>query len=174
MSDIDLPEADTVTVGWVGEPGKRVFYLQAWGGGRVHSLKMEKQQVAALGAAIAELLDDVVVDDPVALPDVLDPGQPDWIVGTMALTSIDSQTGRAMLLLNELVRGGAGDPDDDADEDDAAGSTARFGLTLAQLAALSIRCEEAVAGGRPPCPLCGRPMDPLGHVCPKTNGSSKR
>ena len=27
-----------------------------------------------------------------------------------------------------------------------------------------------VAAGRPPCPFCGDPLDPSGHVCPRANG----
>jgi hypothetical protein len=30
--------------------------------------------------------------------------------------------------------------------------------------------EELVSSGRPPCPICGQPMDPDGHVCPRSNG----
>ncbi|MGH9041277.1 MAG: DUF3090 family protein, partial [Acidimicrobiia bacterium] len=32
---------------------------------------------------------------------------------------------------------------------------------------------EAVVAGRPPCPLCGGPLDPEGHVCPKLNGHAQ-
>jgi len=31
-----------------------------------------------------------------------------------------------------------------------------------------------VAAGRPPCPLCGLPLDPDGHVCPRQNGYRRR
>ena len=31
------------------------------------------------------------------------------------------------------------------------------------------RCK-IVAAGRPPCPLCGLPLDTDGHVCPRQNG----
>ena len=31
------------------------------------------------------------------------------------------------------------------------------------------RARELVAGGRPPCPLCGGPLDPEGHACPRLN-----
>ncbi|HEX7167694.1 MAG TPA: DUF3090 family protein [Acidimicrobiales bacterium] len=161
MSDLDLPELDTITVGSVGPPGARVFYLQAIAGRRIHSLKLEKQQVAALGAAIVEFLADVVVNDPVVLPELVDPGEPDWIVATMALSTLDETTGRVTLVLGELTA-----------EDDDEGAVARLGLTLAQLAALAVRCDAALEGGRPPCPLCGRPLDPEGHVCPKTNGAA--
>jgi len=27
-----------------------------------------------------------------------------------------------------------------------------------------------VASGRPPCPLCGQPLDKQGHICPRKNG----
>ena len=30
--------------------------------------------------------------------------------------------------------------------------------------------ERVVAGGRPICPLCESPMEPGGHVCPRSNG----
>ncbi|MBT8240175.1 MAG: DUF3090 family protein, partial [Acidimicrobiia bacterium] len=29
--------------------------------------------------------------------------------------------------------------------------------------------EELMAGGRPPCRLCGQPLDPTGHTCPRLN-----
>ena len=28
--------------------------------------------------------------------------------------------------------------------------------------------------GRPPCPLCGQPLDPQGHLCPRRNGTMLR
>ncbi|HEX4978651.1 MAG TPA: DUF3090 family protein [Acidimicrobiales bacterium] len=160
--DIDLPDAHAVTVGSIGPPGRRAFYLQVWHAGDVHTLRLEKQQVAALGEAITELLRDLPVPagDLPDLPEVVDVGDPDWVVGTMGVTGIDETSGRVVLVLQELTI-----------EDDApAGAQARLGLSLEQLAALAARCEHSVAGGRPNCALCGRPMDPEGHVCPKTNG----
>ena len=32
------------------------------------------------------------------------------------------------------------------------------------------RARKLVTGGRPPCPLCGQPLDPAGHVCARLNG----
>lgn len=32
------------------------------------------------------------------------------------------------------------------------------------------RAAKVVAAGRPPCPLCGQPLDPQGHLCPRRNG----
>ncbi|MGH9299272.1 MAG: DUF3090 family protein, partial [Acidimicrobiales bacterium] len=50
--------------------------------------------------------------------------------------------------------------------------TARLVMTREQAAALAIRATELVEAGRPPCPLCGYPLDPRGNVCPRTNGHS--
>lgn len=163
MSDFDLPSPQSVTVGSIGEPGARTFYLQVWHDGDIRTLKLEKQQVAALGGAIAELLSDMAVDpaDVPSLPDVLDPGEPEWAVGTIGLTGIDASVGSATLVLHELV------------PDETVGAEARLGLSVPQLAALARRCAEALEGGRPDCDLCGRPIDPQGHSCPKTNGHAK-
>jgi hypothetical protein len=30
---------------------------------------------------------------------------------------------------------------------------------------------RVVTAGRPPCPMCGQPLDPQGHLCPRRNGS---
>jgi uncharacterized repeat protein (TIGR03847 family) len=32
---------------------------------------------------------------------------------------------------------------------------------------------EVVRAGRPPCPLCGEPLDPIGHFCVRRNGHTK-
>ncbi|HEX9527258.1 MAG TPA: DUF3090 family protein, partial [Streptosporangiaceae bacterium] len=29
---------------------------------------------------------------------------------------------------------------------------------------------QIVSQGRPPCPLCGLPLDTGGHICPRQNG----
>jgi uncharacterized repeat protein (TIGR03847 family) len=30
---------------------------------------------------------------------------------------------------------------------------------------------RVLAAGRPPCPFCGQPLDPQGHLCPRRNGN---
>ena len=34
------------------------------------------------------------------------------------------------------------------------------------------RAARVVASGRPPCSMCGQPLDPQGHICPRRNGTS--
>ena len=56
------------------------------------------------------------------------------------------------------------------EEDDSTPSVARFWATSTQMRAFSIRGQEVVAAGRPKCTMCGEPMDPEGHFCPRKNG----
>jgi len=32
------------------------------------------------------------------------------------------------------------------------------------------RAQSVVSAGRAPCPFCGNPLDPEGHICPRANG----
>ena len=159
----DLPSVDAVTFGTIGEPGKRVFYVQAWAGASVVTLKVEKQQVAGLAAALQQLLADLPPEaTPVSAPGLRPPVEAEWVVGGIGIGAYDEATQRVTLLFEELVR-----------EEDGEGATVRVGVTVGQMVALVERGEELVAGGRPNCPLCGNPMDPDGHACPKTNGHLK-
>jgi uncharacterized repeat protein (TIGR03847 family) len=46
----------------------------------------------------------------------------------------------------------------------------RVRITADAARAFIKRAERVVAAGRPPCPLCGLPLDAGGHVCPRQNG----
>ena len=60
------------------------------------------------------------------------------------------------------------------DADDEVGplgrNSIRVTLTPAQARAFARRSNALVAAGRPPCPFCGNPLDPTGHICPRANG----
>ena len=81
------------------------------------------------------------------------------------------------LVLIELRERPADEDDDDelrgrrrpTDDEREAGYVARIYATRAQVRAMAARGADAVAGGRPPCPLCEMPMDPAGHNCPRWN-----
>lgn len=169
--DFDGP--DHVTAGAVGPPGERVFFLQARQSGRVVSLRLEKQQVAALCEYLAGILADLAaVSEP--LPEdvsLLDPGPGEWTVGTLAV-AYEEADDRILLVAEELLPG-QGDDEDEAPApvaDDAPDpATARFRLTRAQVQAMVRHAVRVVAAGRPHCPVCGRPMDPSGHFCPRNN-----
>jgi len=50
----------------------------------------------------------------------------------------------------------------------------RVHLTPAQAKAFIQRAAHIVMAGRPPCPLCGQPLEPDGHICPRRNGYRPR
>jgi uncharacterized repeat protein (TIGR03847 family) len=57
-----------------------------------------------------------------------------------------------------------------ADGDTDGPDFVRIRLTTAETAAFVERSLRVVAAGRPPCPICGRPLAPQGHLCPRKNG----
>ena len=155
----DLVDVDKLTVGAVGEPGSRVFLLQARHASRVVTLKLEKSQTAALAAYLDRLLEDLPTPT-LRLPDDLDleePADPEWVIGSLGV-AYDEALDRLVLVAEEAV----------AEEEE--GARARISATREQLTALARRGAELVQAGRPPCPLCGYPLAPAGHACPRANG----
>src|SRR5262249_42672924 len=93
--------------GAVGDPGQRVFYLQAQGPFGTHTVKCEKQQVAAL----AEHLERLLADLPPIGSTSLVPGDlqaswsgldPRFVLGTIGL-AYDAEADRVVVVLEELV-----------------------------------------------------------------------
>lgn len=154
----DLSGPDHFTVGTHGPVGQRVFLLQCRQGSVLLTLKIEKQQVAVLADYLAQIVRDQ--ERPGHLPDpppLEEPAEPAWAVGTIAV-SFDEAEDRVIIVVEELVA------------EDEAGAIARLSVTREQAAAFAIRATSLVESGRPPCPLCGSPLDPSGHECPRTNG----
>ena len=168
---------ERLTVGTEGEPGHRLFFLQAREGPVVATLKLEKLQVAALAAWIAKTLADLPTPGTLPSDQELEPEtfiEPAWTVGSLG-GNYDADSDRIVLVANEL----SGDEGDEGDEggeeqpedlEEGEGATARFLATREQMAALAVRAARLVESGRPPCPLCGYPLDPSGHQCTRTNG----
>jgi uncharacterized repeat protein (TIGR03847 family) len=177
-NSFEFPDLDRFTAGAVGPPGERVFYLQASAGNAVVSLRLEKTQVAALAEYLAQLLADLPAPETDEFPDDLELAEPvvaEWIVGRIGVVFDDSRD-RMLLRLEELQaeeeeeeEGSVGAADEGGEQ-----GVARFSLTRPQVAAFVVRAATVVAAGRPPCPLCGRPLDPSGHVCLKANGHRGR
>src|SRR6266508_3528322 len=80
---------------------------------------------------------------------------------------------RLTSVLSELAAERPEDPDEvqAAEADDLQDPReVRLWVTRPQLRVLARHGTEVVGRGRPPCPLCGNPLDPTGHVCPAQNG----
>ena len=158
MTEHDLDAPDEFTVGTVGPVGDRTFMIQCRQGSERLTLKVEKQQVAVLASYLARIVREI--GRPGSLPQEVTfdtDDEPAWVVGTIGV-SYDDQTARIVVVAEELV------------EEDEESSVAHFSLTLEQAAAFAIVATGLVEAGRPPCPLCGLPLDPSGHDCPRTNG----
>jgi uncharacterized repeat protein (TIGR03847 family) len=159
----EFSEPDLFTTGAVGPPGERIFFLQAREGTQVASLKLEKQQVAALADYLAEQLADTPETAARTVGDLtlLEPAVPEWIVGPLGI-AYDDDVDRFVLVAEELVEA----PDAERGIEPA---TARFRLRRDQIAAFVDHARQVVEAGRPPCILCGQPVDPAGHACPRNN-----
>ena len=161
----DFASPERVTVGTVGPPGQRTFFVQAREGQQLATLKVEKEQVRQLADYLSTILEDVAA--PTALPGGLDletPIEQDWIVGTIRVAPFDEEHDRIHILFEELV------PEPEAGTEAAPGATARVALSRPQLVAFVQRATALVNAGRETCILCGNPKDPAGHACPRSNG----
>ena len=164
----DFQSVDAIDAESIGTPGKRTFRLRITQANNSAALWVEKQQLEALGEAIPRLLDQLQGPDRhgnedaervVNFPE--DPGV-DFKVGRLALGYAAAED-RLVLLAHAL----------EAEEEDADVPTFSCRFTREQARLLSNSCANAVAGGRPICRLCNRPIDPEGHMCPRSNGYHK-
>ena len=163
--------------GAVGQPGERSFYLQATDGSRVTSVSLEKFQVTQLAERLDELLDEVLRrtggpapgsaatpadDGPLDLPLM-----EEFRVGAIAL-AWDGESDRVVIEAQEE----SDEPVEPLAEDLPADGPGvlRVRITPSAARAFAQRAAKIVAAGRPPCPLCGLPLDTDGHICPRQNG----
>jgi uncharacterized repeat protein (TIGR03847 family) len=157
-TSFEIPEADLLTTGTVGPVGQRVFFIQVRNDEQVVSLRLEKAQVAALIAHLGVVMADLPPPDDLPTDlDLIEPVVAEWVVGSLGVT-YDEDADRVVLLAEELV------------EDDEEPARAVIRATREQVAAFSLHGAAVVEAGRPPCPLCGQPLDPEGHVCIRLNG----
>ena len=158
-ASFDYQQVTRVTAGAIGEPGKREFYLQLRAGGQLVSLALEKDQLRALTERLQEVFSRVPVPPSSRLPDMAleQPIAPIWRVGFMTLTYSQDEKSFEVSLV-ELV--------DEGDEP----ATGHFEASLAQMQALAAHAAALISAGRPPCPMCGGPIDHDGGVCPRLNG----
>lgn len=161
-SSYELDYVEHFTVGTVGPPGQRVFYLQAGITGTLVSLKLEKQQVTALAEYLAGALREINDDPDSIVPEadigLIEPVESEWAVGDIGI-GYDADADRMLVMATEM-------PSEDEPDDPA---TARFRITQAQVAGFVARARQVVAAGRPPCRYCGAPLNDDGTWCPCSN-----
>lgn len=168
--EIDLQPVTHITTDAIGQPGKRIFYIQAWQGTRTVTLIVEKIQIQSLAVGLEQFLTEIQERYPNLSQDspeydesrmrIQPPVDPMFRVGELGL-GYDMENDLVVLVARELV----GD-----DEDAEQSRTVRFWCTRDQIRAMCQWGMEVASRGRPLCPQCGEPMDPEGHFCPKKNG----
>lgn len=179
----DPPER--FVTGTVGAPGDRTFFLQAREGARLTSVALEKQQVQVLAERIEQLLDQVAADaapeevadldaEPVSDTAPLDqPIEEEFRVGAMTL-SWDGEDRVVVIEAFAVTDASDADTAEDADESGVDEVEADEAVVVhvrpAVARGFARRARLVVSAGREQCPFCGGPMDPSGHLCPRSNG----
>lgn len=171
--DLDLNPVDRLTVDAIGQPGSRVFYLQAQQFDQVVTILVEKIQVQTICIGVEQFLAEIAQKYPGIKPydasyqeegmRITPPVDPLFRAGEIGLAySVEEDL--AILVVKEILT-------DQESEDDLG--EIRFWCTRSQLAALGQWGIELSGRGRPICPQCGEPIPPEGHLCPKKNGHKK-
>lgn len=182
VHSFDPPER--FVAGTVGPPGQRTFFLQARSGARVTSVALEKQQVLVLAERIEQILDDVMragvgegtipAVAPVDLEDSDPLEQPiveEFRAGTMTLSwdVTDERIVVEVFPVTEDALVADDEPEELIDEPEPE-EVLLVRLPAGLARAFTKRAASVVAAGRAPCPFCGGPIDPAGHLCPRANG----
>ena len=151
-----LPEA-------LGEPGKRTFRVRADSGANSATISLEKEQLLQLAVAVQQLLATMPEDEDAS-------GTPPQDREAPGPTNLEFKVSK--LVLGHDGRSGLFmvDAHDEEDEDEET-STVRVWASREQVKDFSEKAIRVCAAGRPLCPLCGRPLDPDGHRCPRVNGT---
>jgi uncharacterized repeat protein (TIGR03847 family) len=198
-NEIELETVDSLGAGAVGDPGEREFFLQARTESAQLTVLVEKEQVALLATEAVAFLDRIAEDYPeesmeLREPNVrqaglreptvplfrarliglgFDPEREMVLIELRERSSEDEEEGEALPSQAEEATPDLPDLPDvavaDPTDEDEEGYVARIYATRGQVRAMAAKGAEAVAAGRPLCPLCDMPMDPAGHRCPRWN-----
>ena len=153
--------------GTVGEPGERAFFLQVRSSYRLFSVAVEKAQVQAIIARLDVMVAEIRKSNPLINIEkspnddapLESPVEAEFQVGAMSL-AWDEDSALICIELYEL----------EEDEEDSSGEVAEINISLGMAIAFTARSKAVVNAGRLPCPFCGMPIDPRGHLCPRANG----
>lgn len=169
-TEIDLQPVTHITTDAIGQPGKRVFYIQGWQDERTITLIVEKIQIQSLAVGVEQFLTEIDTKYPglvEASSDFIEeqmhispPVDPLFRVGELGL-GYDAENDLVVLVAKEMMAEG---------QDTEEASVVRFWCSRSQIRSMCHWGMEIASRGRAVCPQCGQPMDPEGHFCPKRNG----
>lgn len=163
---IELNPVSHLTIGALGVPGHRTFYIQGSRGTQTVSLIIEKQQAVMLVSSFESLMNELSKRTTPSNREaqetqrdmrLREPVEPLFRVGNMGI-GYNEDTDQVVLVAYELVEEGE-DP-----------SAVTFWATKEIVTSLMQHTIDVVKAGRPICGNCGRPIDAEGHFCPNRNG----
>jgi uncharacterized repeat protein (TIGR03847 family) len=153
--------------GTIGAPGERAFFIQARNKGRVISVALEKAQVQAIANRLELIVAEVKKSNP--LISIESFPQDDAALETPV--DEEFQVGAISLAWNELDQLLSFELYElEDDEHDEEGQVLEINFSLGMAISFAQRSKALVNAGRLPCPFCGIPIDPRGHLCPRANG----
>jgi uncharacterized repeat protein (TIGR03847 family) len=168
-------EVSRFTVGTVGLPGERTFFLQFRAGNSVISTSIEKSQVGAMSERLHYMLKEIRQVHPLSPRPVLTrdslplemPVMDEFRVGSIAIF-FDEKREQIQIDLRELNFVGEDEEEPLAQIDGV--QMLRLFISPTQALIFNDRAELVIAAGRQPCPFCSFPIDPQGHLCARANG----
>ena len=164
---IEVNPASHLTVGTIGEPGNRTFYLQGGRGNELATVTVEKMQANALADSFEQLLVELANDYPQVQRDlkesmILDlrlqqPIKSLFRVGSLGL-GFNEDVMRIIVVAYEMVG------------EDEEPNFVSYWIRPKQAEILIGHARNIISSGRPICGNCGNPIDKSGHFCPHRNG----
>ena len=162
-----LGALSSIDVETFGEPGRRTFRLVLKAGAANISVWLEKEQLFQLGVSLQEAVRRLSAEQRAGPSG---PTGPEWSGEELSLEFKASH----MLLKYETSGNAfyleAHEGDDEDRPQDREGASVSGGIGIAQSVTLAEEALKICAAGRPPCFLCGLPINPEGHICPRANG----
>jgi uncharacterized repeat protein (TIGR03847 family) len=164
-SHIELNPVSQITLGTVGSPGQRTFYLQGSRGSQTISLTIEKEQARMLAESFDALIQELAKKYPEPENEapvwtdmrLREPVESLFRVGNIGI-GYNEESNQVVLVAYELVN------------EDEEPNVVSYWVSRPQVQALVQHTYDVVKAGRPICGNCGKPIDPTGHFCPHRNG----
>ena len=168
MGSLSRVQAETF-----GEPGHRTFRLVLDAGEAHCSLWLEKEQLFQLGVYLQDAVEALPEEEKGRESQRQDQ---EWFGGG---EEVDFKAGQMMINLDKpanafyLLAYEREDPESETPESETPEQerlSVSFWISPTQAQSLSEEALQICAAGRPNCFLCGQPINPEGHVCPRSNG----
>ena len=147
----------------IGTPGKRTFKLVLASGAASVSLWLEKEQLFQLATHIQGIISSLMSGSQSSEGE---PPDPEWDQG---ITNLDFKVSKLALGHDSSTNSFLFFAHD-VEEQEEESAKVSFWLSRRQGEGLAEGALRVCAAGRPPCVLCGQPIDPEGHMCPRSNG----